>query len=89
MKFLAKLMGESKDAFLGVMREQLKQLAVGELASGKLKSPANLDEICGRVTKAWRRNPVTGGGLKALKVTDEELRDLLKDVLAEVGVELT
>jgi hypothetical protein len=89
MKFLNKLASESKDAFLGVLIEQLKQLAVSELASGKLKSPANLDEICGRVTKAWRRNPITGGGLKALKVTDEELRDVIKAALTDVGVELT
>jgi len=89
MKFLDKLKGESKDAFLGVMREQLEQLAVSELASGKLKSPASLDEICGRVIKAWRKNPLTGGGLKALGVTDEELRELIKGALTDVGVELT
>jgi len=88
MKFLKKLKGEGKNVFLGGLKEQLRQQAVSELASGKLTSPASLDEMCNRIIPALRKNPLTNSVLKALKVEDTELRDLLKEVLTEVGVEL-
>ena len=88
MGFLQMLRGGSKDTFLGGLHEQMRKQAVSELASGKLVSPANLDEIYSRIIPALRKNPLTGSVLKGLKVEDLELRELLRNVLTEVGVEL-
>ncbi len=88
MGLLQKLRSSGKDAFMGGLQEQIRQQAVNELASGKLKSPASLDEVCGRIIPAFRKNPLTASVLKGLKVEDSELRELLRKVLTEVGVEL-
>ena len=88
MKFLQKLKSGGKDPFLGMLHEQLRQQALSELASGKLVSPAYLDEICNRIIPAFRWNPSTGVVLKTLRVKDEELRELLKVVLTEGGIEV-
>ena len=89
MKFLKKLRSEGKETFLGLLREQLRQLALSELASGKLASTASLDEVSNRVLPVFRRNPLTASVLKSFRVTDEDLRELLRNVLIDVGVELT
>ena len=88
MKWLQKLKSNSKVTFLGGLHEQLRQQAVSELASSKLVSPVSLDEVCNRLLPTLRRNPLTNSALKTLGVSDEELRELLKSVLTEVGVEL-
>ena len=88
MGFLEKLRSSSKDAFLGMFRESLRQKALSELASGKLTSPVSLDETCNRIIPALRRNPLTVLVLKMFRVSDTELRDLLREVFIEVGVGL-
>ena len=88
MKFLQKLKVGSRDTFLGALHEQLRQQSVSELASGKLSSPVSLDEVYNRLIPALRKNPLTNGVLKTLGVEDTELRELLRKVLIEVGVEL-
>lgn len=88
MGFLDKLKDSGRDAFLGTLHEQLRRQAVSELASGKLSSPASLDEVCSRLLPALRGNPLTNSVLKTLKVEDTELRELIKEVLTEVGVEV-
>ena len=78
----------SKDILLQELKKQLKQQARDELASGKLSSPAGLDEMCNRVIPAFRENPLTGEMLRSLEVEDSELRNILKDALTEAGIEL-
>ncbi len=88
VKWLDKVKSDGKATFLGGLSEQLRQQAVSELASGKLVSPVSLDKVCDRVIPTLRRNPLTVIVLRALRVTDGELRGILKDALTEVGVEL-
>ena len=83
-----KLRENAKAFFLGSLRERLRQQAMDELASGKLRSPAILGEICDRLIPSLRKNPATGMTLKFLGVSDEELRETFRCVLDEVGVEL-
>ncbi len=87
--FFLDLPQEAKTLFLGSLRERLVRQAVDELISGKLTSPTSLDEVCDRLTPAMRKNPLTGRVLKMLGVTDEDLRDVFRNVLTEVGIEIT
>jgi hypothetical protein len=78
----------SKDIlFLGLKRA-LIDTARGEVKNGKLdpSKPYDLKPNADRLIRAWRKNFVTKNALKAAKVTDEELKQLMREVLTEVGV---
>ena len=87
MGFIQRRKADGKASFLGVMQAQLEQLAVKELASGKLVSPTNFDVVYSKAIRAWRKNPLTGTGLKLLGVKDEELREVIKAALIGADVE--
>jgi len=78
----------TKGVLLQGLKGQLRQQVLSELDSDKLHSPANLDTVCNRLISALRGNAFTCDVLKALKVEDSELCELLRGVLTEVGVEL-
>ena len=77
-----------KEYFLRTLREQMRQDALKDITTGKLRSPADLDEICGRLTPKLRNDSLTGDVLKALDVTDDDLRSVYRSVLQEVGIEV-
>ena len=79
-------MGVLKKAILGSIKGRLIIETTQEVAEGKLKSPADLDDICRRLIPALRKNVLTGSTLKVSGVKDDDLRQLFKEVLDEVGI---
>lgn len=79
---------EVKNSFLGGLKGQLYQNSLKDVAKGRLKSPADLGAISNRLTPALRKNVLTGSVLRTLKVTDEELKEVYRDVLHQLGIEI-
>ena len=81
---------ERKDigsVFLGSLAFELKKCAVNDIVKGKLdpSKPYDLKPNAERLIKAWRSNPLTGLTLKSIGTTDEELTQMMKGVLVDVG----
>jgi hypothetical protein len=72
---------------IGGLRSELTNLAKEDVKKGKLDTskPYDLKPNAERLIGAWRRNPLTGSTLKGFKITDEELTQMMKEVLTEVG----
>ena len=73
---------------LSSLRFELTKLAKTDVKKGKLDVAKvyDLKPNAERLIKAWRSNPLTGKTLSSLKVTDEELTQMMKEVLIEVGI---
>lgn len=77
-----------KEQFLGMLKEQVKQESVKDIAEGRLSSPVNLDEVCGRLIPALRRNVITKMSLKTFGITDEDLRQMFREIAEELDLEV-
>lgn len=77
-----------KETFLGMLKQQIQADATKEVAEGKLKSPVSLDEVCERLIPKLRKNIMTSGTLKMLKITDDDLRGVFKEVLECLSLEV-
>ena len=77
-----------KEMVLGQLRLQLSQMAAKEVLDGKLNSPASLNAISNRLIPGLRNSPLTGGSIKMLKITDEDLRGVFRGVLEDLNIEI-
>lgn len=79
---------DMKLAILSSLRFELAKLAKADIKKGKLKTDVlyDLKPNAERLIKAWRDNPLTGKTLSSLGIVDEELTQMMKEVLTEVGV---
>jgi len=77
-----------KLVILSSLRFELTKLAKADIKKGKLDvvKVYDLKPNAERLIKAWRGNLLTGKVLASLGVTDEELTQMMKEVLVEVGV---
>jgi hypothetical protein len=66
----------------------LTQQIKGDLASGRLKQPVDLDAISKSVWKALQANIETGGAILLFRIKKEEIADLLRQVFTDLKVEI-
>ena len=89
LKVIEKQGTTNKDLILFGIRNELTRDARESIKKGKLDTskPYDLKPNATRLLSAWHKNFVTGRAIKAFKITDEELTQMMREVLTEVGFE--
>ena len=77
-----------KETLLFGLKPALTQQIKGDLASGRLKQPVDLDAISKSVWKALQANIETGGAILLFRIKKEEIADLLRQVFTDLKVEI-
>lgn len=79
---------DPRGLFLKGLVMSLTELAKGDIKKGKLDplKPYDLKPNAERIITAWRKSPFTGLTMRKFNFTDEELTQMMKTVLIDVGI---
>lgn len=78
----------AKELLLNGLKPVLTEQIRGDIASGKLKQPVEMETICKSVWKHLRTNVQTAGAIMAFRIKREEIDSLLKEVFSDLNVEI-